>query len=43
MDNKDSLLSALLEKAIADLDSIELEHVDTIEDEEGTMPVYVLV
>ena len=43
MDNKDSLLFALLEEAIADLDSIELEHVDTIQDEEGTMPVYVLV
>ena len=35
--------SAELLNAIADLDSIELEHVDTIEDEEGTMPVFVLV
>ena len=36
------LITELL-NAIADLDSFELEHVDTIEDEEGTMPVFVLV
>ena len=35
--------SAELLNAIAGLDSIELEHVDTIEDEEGTIPVFVLV
>lgn len=43
MDIKEMEESAELLNAIADLDSIELEHVDTIEDEEGTMPVYVLV
>ena len=43
MNIKEMELSAELLNAIADLDSIELEHVDTIEDEEGTIPVFVLV
>ena len=43
MNIKEMELSAELLNAIADIDSIELERVDTIEDEEGTIPVFVLV